>query len=254
MDTGNCWNKTMNEFRRLGILGGMGPLATLDLQQKILAATPANRDQDHVPVVVWNVPQIADRQHALAGLGPSPLPQLLDAIKGLNQAGVSHIALPCNTAHYWYDELAAASAAPLLHIADITTQAMTEESLRPSTIGLIATQGTLTANWYQQRFSQAGIGVVIPTPDELAQWFVPGCYAVKRGDIRGGGLLLDLLADRLASRGAQKLVLACTEVPPALEAINSKYLPDSIDPTTALAKTCVKMWQQSQLSATGLMY
>ncbi|PKE28606.1 aspartate racemase [Rahnella sp. AA] len=235
----------MTEFRRLGILGGMGPLATLDFQQKILAATAAQRDQDHVPVVVWNVPQIADRQQALAGNGPSPLPQLLEAVKGLNQAGASHIAIPCNTAHYWYNELAAASAAPLLHIADITAQTILEASFRPQAVGLIATQGTLDAGWYQARFSQAGIRVVIPTSDELARWFVPGCYAVKRGDLRGGGQLLNLLADKLIARGAQKLVLACTEVPPALGSVGSRHLSDSIDPGAALANVCVRMWHQS---------
>lgn len=233
----------MSSFTRLGILGGMGPLATLDLQQKILSATRADRDQDHLPVVVWNVPQIADRQRALAGTGPSPLPQLLDAVKGLNQAGVSHIAVPCNTAHFWYDELQAASSAQILHIADITAQALIAQSIRPTTVGLIATQGTLTAGWFQSRFEGVGIRVITPENDEMERWFVPGCYAVKRGEIASGGLLLNALADRLISRGASKLVLACTEVPPALEAVLSVHLPQTIDSTAELARACVNLWQ-----------
>lgn len=233
----------MSSFTRLGILGGMGPLATLDLQQKILSATRADRDQDHLPVVVWNVPQIADRQRALAGTGPSPLPQLLDAVKGLNQAGVSHIAVPCNTAHFWYDELQAASSAQILHIADITAQALIAQSMRPTTVGLIATQGTLTAGWFQSRFKGVGIRVITPENDEMERWFVPGCYAVKRGEIASGGLLLNALADRLISRGASKLVLACTEVPPALEAVLSVHLPQTIDSTAELAMACVNLWQ-----------
>lgn len=233
----------MSSFTRLGILGGMGPLATLDLQQKILSATRADRDQDHLPVVVWNVPQIADRQRALAGIGPSPLPQLLDAVKGLNQAGVSHIAVPCNTAHFWYDELQAASSAQILHIADITAQALIAQSIRPTTVGLIATQGTLTAGWFQSRFEGVGIRVITPENDEMERWFVPGCYAVKRGEIASGGLLLNALADRLISRGASKLVLACTEVPPALEAVLSVHLPQTIDSTAELARACVNLWQ-----------
>ncbi len=233
----------MSSFTRLGILGGMGPLATLDLQQKILSATRADRDQDHLPVVVWNVPQIADRQRALAGTGPSPLPQLLDAVKGLNQAGVSHIAVPCNTAHFWYDELQAASSAQILHIADITAQALIAQSMRPTIVGLIATQGTLTAGWFQSRFEGVGIRVITPENDEMERWFVPGCYAVKRGEIASGGLLLNALADRLISRGASKLVLACTEVPPALEAVLSVHLPQTIDSTAELARACVNLWQ-----------
>ena len=233
----------MSKFTRLGILGGMGPLATLDLQQKILAATHVGRDQEHVPIVVWNVPQIADRQQALAGTGPSPLPQLLAAVTGLNQAGVSHIAMPCNTAHFWYDELQAASSAAILHIAEITTQALITEPLRPDTVGLIATRGTLDAGWFQSRFGEAGIRVVTPQDDELERWFVPGCYAVKRGEIASGGLLFNALADQLIARGARKLVLACTEVPPALDSISSVHLPHAIDPTAALARACVHLWQ-----------
>lgn len=235
----------MSKFTRLGILGGMGPLATLDLQQKIMAATRAGRDQDHLPVVVWNVPQIADRQMALAGSGPSPLPQLLEAVKGLNQAGVSHIAIPCNTAHFWYDELQAASSATILHIADITTQTLTAEPLRPAAVGIIATRGTLNAGWFQSRFEGAGIHVMTPDDDELERWFVPGCYAVKRGEIASGGWLFNALADQLLSRGASKLVLACTEVPPALEAVSSVHLPHTLDPTAALASACVHLWQDS---------
>lgn len=77
----------------LGILGGMGPLATLDLMHKLLRATPASSDQQQIPHVVWNVPQIADRQQALAGTGPSPLPQLLLGVEQLNRAGASHIVI-----------------------------------------------------------------------------------------------------------------------------------------------------------------
>lgn len=236
----------MSESWRLGILGGMGPLATLDLQQKILSATPVQRDQDHVPTVVWNVPQIADRQRALAGDGPSPLPQLLSAVAGLNRAGVDHIVIPCNTAHHWYDELAAASQAPLLHIADITAQAVAELPSRPATIGLIATRGTLDAGWFQARFAALGIETVTPTEDELQKWFVPGCYAVKRGELQGGGALLHQLADRLTARGADRLVLACTEVPPALAAAASAHLSLAVDPTDALAQACVRLWRRAR--------
>ncbi|MCG8710239.1 aspartate/glutamate racemase family protein [Brenneria sp. 4F2] len=237
----------MSDAWRLGILGGMGPLATLDLQQKILRATPAQSDQDHVPTVIWNVPQIADRQRALAGAGPSPLPQLLSAVAGLNRAGVNHIVIPCNTAHHWYDALADASQAPLLHIADITAQAVAELPLRPATIGLIATRGTLDAGWFQARFVRLGIEVVTPDEDELRQWFVPGCYAVKRGELQTGGALLHQLAERLTARGANRLVLACTEVPPALVAVASTHLSIAIDPTEALAQACVRLWQRARV-------
>src|SRR5471030_1631666 len=201
----------------LGILGGMGPLATLDLQHKIIEETPAHSDWQHAPVVTWNVPQIPDRQRALAGTGPSPLPSLLSGLAQLNRAGASHILIACNTAHHWYGELSAASRAPILHIADATMDSLNRHpAVR---VGLIATQGTLDAGWFQQRFAAIGGETLIPLPQEMAEWFVPGCYAVKRGELIQGGERLSRLAAALVARGAERLVLACTEVPLALAAV-----------------------------------
>ncbi|MFA3760534.1 MULTISPECIES: aspartate/glutamate racemase family protein [unclassified Yersinia (in: enterobacteria)] len=229
-----------------GVLGGMGPLATLDLLHKIIEVTPVSRDQDHLPVVTWNVPQIPDRQKALAGCGESPLPQLLHAIQQLNQLDVSHIAIPCNTAHHWYPQLANASRAPILHIVDIAVAHIASLHPRPQRVGVIATEATLQAQWYQQRLAALGISVILPTEQALKTLFVPGCYAVKRGEVALGGQLLQQLATELVGRGAEKLVLACTEIPLAFNAIESPLLALSIDPAYALAQHCVTLWQHSQ--------
>lgn len=230
----------------LGVLGGMGPLATLDFQHKLLEATPAESDQQQLPSVVWNVPQVADRQKALAGLGPSPLPQLLQGIDRLNQAGASHIVIACNTAHHWYDALSRASAAPLLHMVDATLESLVAQ--KPQRVGIIATKGTLDAGWFQRGSAAHGIEALEPTPEELAEWFVPGCYAVKRGALQEGGALLSLLADALLARGAERLVLACTEVPLALRAVAASSLAQSIDPAQALAQRCAEIWLQQRHS------
>jgi len=226
----------------LGVLGGMGPLATLDFQYKLLAATPADSDQQQLPSVVWNVPQIADRQKALAGSGPSPLPQLLHGIEKLNQAGATHIVIPCNTAHHWFAELSRASAAPLLHIVDATMAYLLSLQQQPQRIGLIATQGTLDAGWYQDALAEKGIATLLPAKDELQQWFVPGCYAVKRGALQEGGELLALQARALLARGAERLLLACTEVPVALQAIDAPFLTLADDPAQLLAQRCAEIW------------
>ncbi len=236
----------MAEPLLFGVLGGMSPQATLDLQQKLLDQMPAQRDQEHLPVVTWNVPQIPDRQLALAGRGESPLPQLLHAIDQLNKLAVSHILLPCNTAHHWYPQLASASRAPILHLVDVTTAQIARLQPKPARVGVIATKGTLQAQWYQQQLTALGIEPVLPTATELETLFVPGCYAVKRAQHQQGGELLQQLAEALIQRGAEQLVLACTEVPIALSAVNSPLLAHSIDPAVALAKHCVSLWQQSR--------
>lgn len=230
--------------RRIGILGGMGPLATVDLMTKIIVNTPAARDQDHVPVVAWNVPQVPDRQRALAGDGPSPLPAMLEGIAHLNRAGATCIAIACNTAHHWYDALQAQSAAPILHIAQVTLDALRSDMRGNGPVGLIATQGTLQARLYQDLLEPAGIACITPDQEQMAALFVPGCYAVKRGELDAGGRLLQTMGEALVAAGAARLVLACTEVPVGLERIHSPLLPLCIDPTLALALACIAHWHE----------
>ena len=224
--------------RLVGILGGMGPLATVDLMAKIIAHTPAARDQEHVPVVAWNVPQVPDRQQALAGGGPSPLPAMLEGIARLNGAGATCIAIACNTAHHWHGELQAASNAPILHIARIMLAALQREQVA-GPVGLIATHGTLAASLYQDLLEPAGIECLLPDAQQMDALFVPGCYAIKRGTLSEGGRLFDTLAEALVARGATRLLMACTEVPVGLERIGSTLLPICIDPTLALALACI---------------
>lgn len=241
----------MNDSDRaplIGVLGGMGPLATVDFLYKLVQEMPTAVDQDHVPVLAWNVAQIPDRQQALAGTGASPLPALIDGIKRLAGAGVTRIVIPCNTAHHWYDQLAAASPVPLIHIADATLEFLQSDGAdgQSGAVGLIATRGTLNSRLYQQRFEAAGIAYLLNTDDELDTLFTPGCYAVKRGDVEAGGHLLEDAAQALIARGAKRLVLACTEVPLALERIGSHHLSISIDTNRALARACVRYWQQAR--------
>lgn len=167
----------------IGVLGGMGPLATLDFLQKLIASTPVQRDQNHVPTVVWNVPQIPDRQKALAGTGESPLPAMLHGIAQLNAAGATRIVIPCNTAHAWFDALSRASPAPIIHIVQASVDALDAAGgvSAGSKVGLVATRGTLDAGLYQSHLERRGIPLVVNTPEELDTLFTPGCYAIKQG-------------------------------------------------------------------------
>lgn len=232
----------------IGVLGGMGPLATVDFLGKLIAVSTAVRDQDHVATVTWNVPQIPDRQAALAGTGPSPLPALHDGIRRLAAAGATRIAIPCNTAHLWFDDIAAASPVPLIHIAEATLTALARVVEPGKTIGLIATRGLSASGLYQRRLRAAGYGVEVSTEAELDELFTPGCYAVKRNEVRAGARLLEAAAQRLLDRGAHHLVLACTEVPLAFEAIGSPLLERSTDTNRALAQACLDHWQQTRIA------
>lgn len=224
----------------LGVLGGMGPLAAVDFAGKLLELNNVETEQQHIPTLLWNVPQIPDRQLALSRGGPSPLPAMLQGIAMLNAAGATRIAIPCNTAHHWFDELAAASAAPLFHIVDATLAQLGETD---EVIGLLATRGALRSRLYQDRFDALQRRYVVSTADELDELFMPGCYAVKHGNLDEGGRLLKAAGKRLLARGATRLVLACTEIATGLARINSLLLAVSIDTNEALARVCIAYWR-----------
>jgi aspartate racemase len=239
----------MSRSPLLGVLGGMGPLATVDFLHKLIEECPGSRDQDHVPVLTWSVPQIPDRQRALAGTGESPLPALQAGVRMLEAAGVTRIAMPCSTAHHWFDELQALTTLPFFHIADASVDRL---GARHRPVGILATRGTTHTGLYQRRLAARGIEPLLSTQDEIDILFTPGCYAVKRGELEQGGRLLEAAARRLLDRGATQLLLACTEVPIALASIGSPLLAISVDTNRALARACVDYWLGVRTASDGV--
>lgn len=233
MDTHEQCSSPPADRPRIGVLGGMGPLATADFLAKLAHATPAGRDQDHHPVTVDSTPQIPDRVSALEGRGDDPLPWLIAGAARLDAAGCAFIAMPCNTAHLWHARLAAASALPVLHIAD----AVAAELGDTDCVGLLGTSATLGCGLYQKRLGSARRWL-LPETGEMDAWVSPGIAAVKAGDLRTGGTLLRGAARKLAARGAGALVLACTEIPLV---VGPADVPGAlvVDATFALARHAV---------------
>lgn len=195
----------------LGVLGGMGPLATADFLSKVATRTPAQRDQDHLPVIMFSDPTTPDRSDALLGGGDSPLPAMLAGIDFLNRAGCSIVAMPCNTAHYWYDPISEASLAPVVHIVDALIEQLDLLDTRTATIGLMATSGTIQSGIYN-RIADTGRSILDLT--ELGQQdpVMSGIRAVKAGRVDDARELFAEAARELRSRGAEGLVLGCTDV------------------------------------------
>ena len=108
----------------LGVLGGMGPMATVDFLAKLVRATPAGRDQDHIPTLVCSAVDIPDRADAILGAGPDPLPAMRAALVRLEAGGATRIAIPCNTAHHWHAALQAGTSLPILHIVDAVAETL----------------------------------------------------------------------------------------------------------------------------------
>ncbi len=227
----------------VGILGGMGPLAGIDFAKKLTGAATAmcgaERDQDQVPFVLWSVPQIPDRVGPLlTGAGESPLPEMARGVTALNALGVDVIAIACNTAHAWHADLAACSAAPIPHIAQAALEAVCAEP-RITRVGIIGTAATLHIGLYQQPLERAGLAWLAPTPEEIEGLVKPAIARVKQGRAREGAAPARKICEALAARGADAVILACTELPIALEAAGGTPGIKLIDPVEALARACL---------------
>jgi len=225
------------KHRLIGVLGGMGPLATVDFMQKVIDATTAERDQDHVPLLVHAVPQIPDRTEAIASGSDEPFRALLAGLRILERSGADLIVIPCNTAHAWFDRLAASTEVRLLHIAEaVRSELDKNSSVGRETIALMATMGTIRAGFYQ-RYLPSPTREIITPPLEIQNEITNAITAVKSGDIAHGRELATRAGDLLIKAGANRLLLACTELPIAMKgaAIEARCL----DATECLAEACV---------------
>lgn len=231
----------------VGVLGGMGPLATVDFLRKLVDATPARIDQEHVPVVVSSIPQVPDRSAAFRGEGASPLPAMVDSGRRLLAAGAELLVMPCNTAHLWFDDLLAALDAPMLHLVDVALDEVVAAIGAPCRVGLLSTDATLASGLYLNRAAQSGrhhgVHWVLPTAGEMLGRVMPGVEAVKAGDLDRARTLLEEAARALALRGAQGIVLGCTEIPLVLGRTPADV--PVIDATAALARRAVE-WSRSR--------
>ena len=230
----------------IGVLGGMGPLATADFFSKVLAATPAHGDAGHVPLLILSDPRIPPRSPAILAGGESPLPALRAARNRLLSAGVSALAMPCNTAHFWYAELAGDCPVPFLNIVDASCGEIAALAAPGDTVGIIATRATLSANLYPPRLVALGYLPRVPDEETTINIVLPAIERVKQGDAAEGGRQLAPVVEQLLGNGAKAVILACTEVPLALDAIDSPLRARCVDSTAALARACVAFWREHQ--------
>ena len=224
------------EKKTIGIIGGMGPLATADLFEKIVGHTKAACDQEHLHVVIDSNTNIPDRTAALLHGGADPLPELVKSAGRLEKMGADVLIMPCNTAHNYYDGIAAAVSVPVLHMVRLTAQALVERGVKKA--GLLATDGTVRTGIYQKSF--AGSGVELLTPDEAGQRAVMEMIyqGVKAGDLAFDAQPARQAMERLLAAGAEVLILGCTELPLAVK-LYGIALP-AVDPTLELALEAIR--------------
>lgn len=222
----------------LGLLGGMGPSATADVFNKIIASTPASSDQDHIPIIIRSVPQIPDRTEALLNGGASPEAALAAGARSLCDAGAQLIAITCNTAHHWYDAVAVASSAPVLHIADAVLAELRLRVASGVRVGLMATEGTMASGFYQRRLSDAGYNVTTPGLHIQTHLISPSILLAKAGLWEEARKCAESAAEEILEAGAEIIVLGCSELPLTLTGWTHADT-HALDANLALARACV---------------
>ncbi|MEJ5359865.1 MAG: amino acid racemase [Desulfobacterales bacterium] len=207
--------------RVIGVLGGMGPEATLAFYSWILRLTPAERDQDHLRVLIDSNPRIPDRTAALLHGGPSPVPAIREGIAALRRAGADFVVIPCVSAHAFLEEIRAAAELPIVSLFDVTAEAIRTRHPGIRRLGLLATTGTIRAGALQRRLAREGLETLVP-PAEGQEIVMRTIYGVKAaaGEADRGRLreAVRAVADRLLSAGAEGVIAGCTEIPLVLGA------------------------------------
>jgi len=229
-------------MKRLGIFGGMGPAASAEFVNRLVAQTPASCDQEHIPFVLWNNPQIPDRSTSLRKQDDRPLPFLLEGIQILKAARCDLIVIPCNTAHFWYDNMVKLRVS-IVHIVDSVADALTDAGVAAGTIGVMGTQATVELGLYQYKLNKAGWTCIVPTKLEMDTLVQPAIDLVKAGDMIKSHAMLMSVVDSLIARGATAVVLGCTEIPLAIRESQQGNIPliNSID---SLVKSAIKQFNK----------
>lgn len=221
----------------IGIIGGMGPLATADLFEKIVMHTKASCDQEHLRVCIDSNTDIADRTAALLHGGTDPRPEMIKSAQRLESIGAEVLIMPCNTAHNYYDAVKESVSVPVLHMIALTRDALLADGV--TCVGLLATDGTVRTGIYQRTFEGRGIRLLTPDSAEDQAAVMDIIYnGVKAGDMEHDVTAFRRTCENLLSRGAEVLILGCTELPPAFDIYHLEY--PNIDPTLELALGAIR--------------
>ena len=236
-------------IKKLGILGGMGPAASNEFVTRLVAKTPATKDQDHIPFVLWSDSTIPDRSTSMLNKDDKPLPYLLAGIQGLKIAGCTTIVIPCNTAHFWFSHLEKIAAwnAKIIHIVDSVADTLRDIKITSGKIGIIGTKATIEYGLYQYQLNKLGWECITPTREQMDTLVQPAINLIKASNMDQAHEMLMTIIHSLISKGAKAVVLGCTEIPLSIRENTVQDTPviNSID---SLVMSAIKEFKKEKIS------
>lgn len=229
---------------KVGVVGGVGPAATVDFLGKLVRSTEAACDQDHIKVLVEQNPQIPDRTQNLIGAGSDPTVALYSTCKKLERGGADILVIPCNTAHAYVDRIQRHLDIPIISILTTATDYIKDVAPQTRRVGILGTDGTLHSRLYQQALEDAGFDWLIPDAahQALVMESIYGPKGVKAGHTEG--LCRRQIAEAFAAlvaQGAEAVILGCTELPLIVTESAEDLGALPVDPTAVLARKCVEL-------------
>ncbi|MDR7002545.1 amino acid racemase [Neobacillus niacini] len=199
-------------MKSLGVIGGMGPKATSVFFDKVVENTVADRDQDHIDMMILNHATLPDRTDAILN-GQEEL--FLEAVKKdfklLEFAGVSHIAIPCNTSHYFYDQMQALTGIPIIHMVDETLKVIYQKYGENAKIGLLATKGTISSGIYEKESGKYNMQIYVPN-ETIQKQTMDIIYSIKADKMINPLKLEEIIHQLIFEEGCHCVILACTEL------------------------------------------
>lgn len=230
--------------RVIGILGGMGPQATVDAMNKIIKHTSANRDQDHIPVITVSIPDIPDRTESINNKSDDSFEKMAKYLKILENANVGCIIIPCNTAHYWFDRLQQTSTTMMLSIIDSSVSYIKNNNI--SEVCILATSATINTHLYQTKLDQQKIKYTLPS-EMLQQQIMNSIYLYKSGKIAESKKIMHEIISLYTKQSNMNFLLACTEIPLILEEYIQIKPTQFIDATDVLVKNAIHWYHSGSM-------
>lgn len=226
-------------YKTLGIIGGMGPLATVKLFEKIVLKTKADCDQEHIHILIDNNTKIPDRVNFILGNSEeNPKYELIKSAKKLESIGAEFLAMPCNTAHYFYKDIIEQINIPFINMIEITLEFIIKTYPSIKKVGLLSTEGTIKANIYEQIFNKSNIEVL--KPNKQNQNHISSLIKnVKQGIHRDSLVEIYEALYYMEELGAEIFIAGCTEISVALDLYNLQG--SFVDPLDVLANNIIEI-------------
>ncbi|KAJ51764.1 aspartate racemase [Clostridium tetanomorphum] len=226
--------------KTVGILGGMGPKATVDLFNKIVDFTDAESDQEHIHIIIDNNVNIPDRTRFILGDGENPITELIETAVKLENNGADFIIMPCNTAHYFYDKLVNAVKTPFINMIEEVGKYIVR-NYGKGKVGLLATIGTYNGRVYEKYCEKYGLEIVMPT-DEIKEKLLDLIYRVKSGERDFNIDYINEILQKFKKEDVEIIILGCTELPLVFDSLKEQLKDfNFISSTDILARKAVEI-------------